>query len=368
MKTSARNQFAGTVSKLVPGAVNDEVEITVSSGQKIVAVVTHESAGSLGLAVGAKAFALIKASSIIIATDLGNVRLSTRNQLSGFTRWMRVSADERTSRCVLKYITKQLSFERSKMTKLLQRRAFSLIGGLLISGLSVAVSAQELTVSAAASLQNAMRDIGAAYQAANPGVKINFNFAASGPLLTQIAQGAPVDVFASADLETMDKAQAQNLINPATRVNFAANDLVLVSPATKPVLSSINDLSKPTVERIAVGSPSTVPAGRYTQVALEKRGLWGGLTPKFVFAENVRQSLNYVSRAEVDAGFVYRTDAMIEKDKVRVDLVVELDKPVLYPIALVATSKNAQAAGAFMKFVTSAPGQAVLAKYGFSKP
>lgn len=250
------------------------------------------------------------------------------------------------------------------MKKFLQR-------GLLLaaaSTLSLAACAQELTVSAAASLQNAMRDIGAAYQAANPSVKLRFNFAASGPLLQQIAQGAPVDVFASADLETMDKAQAQNLINPATRVHFTANELVLISPVTKPALASINDLTRPAVERIAVGSPNSVPAGRYTQAALEKRGLWAPLNPKFVFAENVRQSLNYVSRGEVEAGFVYRTDAMIEKGKVRIDLAVETEKPVLYPIALVGSSKNAAAAAEFVKFVVGPQGQAVLAKYGFTKP
>jgi molybdate transport system substrate-binding protein len=250
------------------------------------------------------------------------------------------------------------------MKKFLQRGLLLALG----SALSIAVSAQELTVSAAASLQNAMRDIGAAYQAANPSVKLNFNFAASGPLLQQIAQGAPVDVFATADLETMDKAQAQNLINTASRVNFAANELVLITPTSKPAIASINDLAKPSVERIAVGSPNTVPAGRYTQAALEKRGQWAQLQPKFVFAENVRQSLNYVSRAEVDAGFVYRTDALIEKDKVRIDLTVELEKPVLYPIALVAASKNAAAAAEFQKFVVGPQGQALLAKYGFSKP
>ncbi|HZE91547.1 MAG TPA: molybdate ABC transporter substrate-binding protein [Rhizobacter sp.] len=250
------------------------------------------------------------------------------------------------------------------MTKVFQRSLFLLIGG----GLSCAVAAHDLTVSAAASLQNAMREMGTAYQTANPSAKVSFNFAASGPLLAQIAQGAPVDVFASADLETMDKAQAQNLINPATRVNFAANELVLISPLAKPVLASVNDLTKPAVERIAVGSPSTVPAGRYAQAALEKRGLWGVLSPKFVFAESVRQSLNYVSRGEVDTGFVYRTDALLEKDKVRIDLAVETEKPVLYPIALVSASKSAAAAGEFVKFVTGPQGQAVLAKYGFAKP
>lgn len=231
---------------------------------------------------------------------------------------------------------------------------------------SLGAAAQDITVSAAASLQNAMRDIGAAYQAARPGSKVNFNFAASGPLLAQIAQGAPVDVFASADVETMDKAQAQGLVKAESRSNFATNELVLVSPLPRAAsLKSLADLKRPGIARIAVGTPATVPAGRYAQSALEAQGLWADLTPKFVFAENVRQALNYVSRAEADAGFVYRTDAIVDKDKVRIDLVMPTTKPVVYPIALVAASKNA-AAGDFVKFVTGAQGQAVLGKHGFS--
>jgi len=229
--------------------------------------------------------------------------------------------------------------------------------------------AQEITVSAAASLQNAMRDIGAAYQAAHPGAKIDFNFAASGPLLAQIAQGAPVDVFASADVETMDKAQAQNLIAADSRANFAVNELVLVSPLGRPAtVKALADLSGADVQRIALGTPSSVPAGHYTQTALEAAGLWAALTPKFVFAENVRQALNYVSRAEVDVGFVYRTDALIDKDRVRIDFAVPGAGVVLYPIARIAASANPAGADAFIAFVKSAPAQSLLARYGFRRP
>ncbi len=241
-----------------------------------------------------------------------------------------------------------------------------LVALALAALMSAGLAAQEITVSAAASLQNAMRDIGVAYQAAQPGRKVHFNFAGSGPLLAQIAQGAPVDVFASADVETMDKAQAQRLITPATRVNFAANELVLISPLSRPAsLRSLTDLKKPDVTRIAVGTPATVPAGRYTQAALEPQGLWAGLSPKFVFAENVRQALNYVSRAEADAGFVYRTDALADQGKVRIELAVPTPKPMLYPVAVVSASPNVSAALDFIRFVTSAPGQAVLAEHGF---
>ena len=229
--------------------------------------------------------------------------------------------------------------------------------------------AQELTVSAAASLGNAMRDIGSAYQATHAGVKLNFNFAASGALLAQLQQGAPVDVFASADLETMDRADAAKLTRPETRVNFAVNELVLVSPlAQPPKARTLADLAGAGVRRIAVGTPSSVPAGRYAQAALEAQGLWSAVSPKLVFADNVRQALNYVSRAEVDAGLVYRTDALIDKAQVRVDAVVPTVQPVRYPIAVVAASANAAAAAEFVRFVAGPPGQAVLARHGFRAP
>jgi molybdate transport system substrate-binding protein len=245
----------------------------------------------------------------------------------------------------------------------------AVLAAVLCAGVARGATAQEITVSAAASLQNAMREIGAAYQAASPGAKVNFNFAASGALLAQIAQGAPVDVFASADGETMDKAQAQRLIAPASRVDFAANELVLVSPLAKPArVGSLADLARPEVQRIAVGSPASVPAGRYAQGALEQAGLWGPLARKLVFAENVRQALNYVARAEVDAGFVYRTDALLDAGTVRIDFAVPGAGSVRYPIARVAASRNAPPADAFIAFVRSARGQAVLARFGFGQP
>ncbi len=238
------------------------------------------------------------------------------------------------------------------------------------AGLSaLPATAQELTISAAASLGNAMRDIAAAYQAAHPGAKLNFNFAASGALLAQLQQGAPVDVFASADLDTMDRAEAAKLTRLETRVNFAANDLVLVSPlAQPPKARTLADLAGANVRRIAIGTPSSVPAGRYAQAALEAQGLWPAVNPKLVFADNVRQALNYVSRAEVDAGLVYRTDALIDKAQVRIDAVVVTVQPVLYPIAVVAASPNATAAAEFVRFVAGPAGQAVLARHGFRAP
>lgn len=230
-------------------------------------------------------------------------------------------------------------------------------------------SAATLTVSAAASLQDAMREIGTAFQAAHQGVKVDFNFAASGLLLAQIAHGAPVDVFASADRETMDRAQAQHLIAAATRTDFASNTLVLVSPRSRPAsFMTLADLKRADVRRIALGTPGSVPAGHYAQAALERAGLWAVLAPKFVYADNVRQTLAYVSRAEVDAGFVYRTDAGADAAAVRIDFAVPGAAVVHYPIARVAASRDARDADAFIAFVTGTQGRALLAAHGFTPP
>ena len=248
-------------------------------------------------------------------------------------------------------------------------RAAALLAFVAGPGAVRVAAAQELTISAAASLANAMRDIGAAYQVARPGLKLNFNFAASGALLAQLQQGAPVDVFASADLDTMDRAAAARLTRPETRVNFASNELVGVSPSSRPPAArSLAELAGAGVQRIAIGTPSSVPAGRYAQAALEAQGLWAAVSPKLVFADNVRQALNYVSRAEVDAALVYRTDALIDRAQVRIDYTVPTAQPVRYPIAVVATSRNAAAAAEFIRFVAEAPGQAVLTRYGFRAP
>jgi len=227
----------------------------------------------------------------------------------------------------------------------------------------------DLTVSAAASLTNAFAEIGKAYEASHPGSKVLFNFGASGSLLQQIARGAPVDVFATADLDTMDRAQKQNLIVRQTRVNFATNALVLVAPIdARQGVSGVAGLSKPEVARIALGIPDSVPAGRYAKEALESAGLWVSLKDKFVFGQNVRQVLDYVARGEVDAGIVYRTDAQTMKAKVALVSELPVKTAILYPISVVKGGGNEKSARAFIDLVRSEQGQAILAKYGFQAP
>ncbi len=231
------------------------------------------------------------------------------------------------------------------------------------------VQAAELTVSAAASLTNAFTELKSVFEQQHPGVTVHLNFAASNPLLKQIQEGAPVDVFASADQKTMDKAAESDCIVPASRKNFARNTLVLIVPkGAKLRPAAPEDLKKTEFAHIGVGSPASVPAGRYAKESLTNLALWDALQSKFIQGESVRQVLDYVARAEVDAGFVYATDAIKGKDKVDIVLTMPKHTPVEYPIARLKNAKNAKDADAFMALVLSAEGQKVLAKYGFTSP
>jgi molybdate transport system substrate-binding protein len=237
------------------------------------------------------------------------------------------------------------------------------------AALPLAVSAQQLTVSAAASLTDAFKEIGTRFEAAKAGATVRFNFAASGVLLQQVSQGAPVDVFASADQETMTRGVDQKLIDPATRRDFATNSLVLIEPGKDGVgIKSLQDLNGPAVKKIAVGKVATVPVGRYTKQALDAANLWNALEPRFVQADSVRQVLDYVSRGEVEAGFVYRTDAALMGDKVKIVLTATGHTPVSYPVAVVADSKQKALAQEFITFLSSGASQEILARYGFGKP
>ena len=246
------------------------------------------------------------------------------------------------------------------------RRAAAL--ALLALG-GAAAQAADLTVSAAASLTNAFKELAPVFESQNPGTKVLLNFASSDTLLAQIAKGAPADVLASADQETLDRAEAQKLVVPGTRHDFVGNALVVVTPADSTLgLKALADLQRPEVRHVGLGNPASVPAGRYAKGALDAAHLWTAIEPKAVMAQNVRQALDYVARGEVEAGFVYSTDAFTQKDKVRIAFAVPTDKPIVYPIAAVASGPNPDAARKFIDFVQSPASQAVLARFGFQKP
>src|SRR5450830_1906145 len=210
---------------------------------------------------------------------------------------------------------------------------------------AITAHATDLVVSAAASLTNAFKDLGTAFEQQNPGVKVINNFGASDILMQQIVRGAPADVFASAD-QTV---------------------LIVPNDSTLP-LTNLKDLTQASVKKVALGNPASVTFGRYTKAALEHAGLWDAVLAKGVMAQNVRQSLDYVTRGEVEAGFVFATDAAVMPDKVKVAIRIPSDTPATYPIAVTTNTAQAELANKYLTYVQSAAGQAVLARYGFLKP
>jgi len=235
------------------------------------------------------------------------------------------------------------------------------------SFLQVSAQNRPIVVAAAISLKESFDELGAIYER-RTGTKVTFTFGASGELEKQIEAGAPVDVFASAAEREMDELQAKNLIDPATRADFARNSLVLVVPqASKLQMRSFSDLAKPGVTKIAIGNPKTVPAGQYAQQLLRNTQILPKIESRLILAENVRQVLDYVAREEVDAGIVYATDVQVAQGKVLVAARApdgDCD-PILYPLAVTRDSGNAKAAKEFVDLVLGPEGIQVLKKYGF---
>jgi molybdate transport system substrate-binding protein len=239
---------------------------------------------------------------------------------------------------------------------------------ILCINLSSAEPAQEIIVSAAISLKNAFEEIGKIFKEKHPWAKIRFNFGASGDLARQIEAGAPVDVFASAAQKDMDDIDQKGLITYGTRMNFAGNSVVLVKPSMSQIrMELFEDLRKPEVKKIVIGNPKSVPAGRYAEEVLKYLKLWEVVKEKLVFAEHVRQALDYVARNEVDAAMVYSTDAMIRPKEVKI-VTKAPDKshqPIVYPIAIVKRPRNQSLAKEFTALVLSNEGKTLLNKYGF---
>ena len=239
---------------------------------------------------------------------------------------------------------------------------------VLVLAVAASAVAQELTLSAAISMKEAMEQIGRQFVAGHPGTTLRFNFGSSGELQKQIEAGAPVDVFISAASRQMDELQQKDLILPATRRNFARNVLVVIKPADSTIdLVHPGDLLDPRVRRIVIGNPKTVPVGQYAEESLRSAGLWERIQPKLVFAENVRQALDYVARGEVEAGFVYTTDFAARTERVREAFRPGEDtyRPVIYPAAVVKSSKYPAVAQAFVEGLLSRDARGVLQRLGF---
>jgi len=230
--------------------------------------------------------------------------------------------------------------------------------------LSLKASGAELTVCAASSLTDALKEIGTAYQTQS-GDHISFNFAASSALARQIEEGAPADLFFSADDAQMDRLEKSGHIEPASRHELLSNTLVVVAPSDSSLsLKTAADLRQ--VQRIALGDPKLVPIGVYTRTYLEREGLWKELEEKIVPTENVRAGMAVVESGNADVSFVYATDAGISK-KVKIVLRVspENGPPILYPVAVVKESQRKDAAAKFLAYLAGDDARKVFEKFGF---
>ncbi|HKP05186.1 MAG TPA: molybdate ABC transporter substrate-binding protein [Chthoniobacterales bacterium] len=237
---------------------------------------------------------------------------------------------------------------------------------LLSLFLNATLSAAELSVQAAASLADAMKEIGAAYEMKG-GDKVQFNFGASSLLARQIEQGAPADLFFSADEAKMDDLDKKGLVLPATRRSLLSNLLVLVV-ATDSTLTpkSVSDLTQPAYKKLALAEPQTVPAGIYAREYLQKLKLWDAIKDKVVPTENVRAALAAVESGNVEAGFVYKTDALISKKvKAAVEIPAAEGPKISYPVAVLKSSREPERAKIFADYLAGPEARAIFEKFGF---
>ena len=225
----------------------------------------------------------------------------------------------------------------------------------------------ELNVSAASSLKDVLTDIQQKYRVVHPDVKLVYNFGASGALQQQIEQGAPADIFISAAAQQMDALQKKQLINNSTRKNLCTNELVLIVPANPAsTIPGFADLAGAGVKNIAIGETKTVPAGQYARQLLQKLLLWDKIKSKIVYAKDVRTVLTYVETGNVDAGIVYKTDAMSDKKVAIMAFAPSAQHdPIVYPLALIAGTKQPQQAQEFLDYLMSKDTRAVFRQYGF---
>ncbi len=233
-----------------------------------------------------------------------------------------------------------------------------------------AVAQNSITVFAAASMRNALDDVDAAFTK-KTGVKVVASYAASSALAKQIEQGAPADIFISADLKWMKYLDDKTLVAPATQVNLLGNSLVLIAPATSKLghidIKQGFDIAKLAGDdRIAVADTKAVPAGLYAKAALTSLGAWQAAEPKLAQAENVRATLAYVARGETPLGIVYSTDAKIEpKVKIIGTFPVGSHPAITYPVAGLAASKTTHVK-AYLDFLQTQAAKTIFEKYGFS--
>jgi len=237
---------------------------------------------------------------------------------------------------------------------------------VLFALIPMTAHADEILVSAAASLADVLKEISNGYQSKSKHT-VRFNFGPSSGLARQIEEGAPADMFFSADLPQMDTLDKNGRLEPGTRKNLLSNQLVIIIPAdSKLAMASPKDLLKSVVKRIALAEPSSVPVGVYSSKYLADEGLWNQVKAKIVPVKDVRATLAAVESGNVEAGFVYKTDAAVSK-KVKVAFQVPGEKgpKIVYPIAIVKESKRKDAARNFMGYIVSPAAKETFKQYGF---
>jgi molybdate transport system substrate-binding protein len=239
----------------------------------------------------------------------------------------------------------------------------------LISATGGRTAERDVTVFAAASLTNALQDIGRDFEVRS-GIKVKFSFGASSLLARQIEAGADADIFFSADTEWMNYVAARKLIRVESRANVLSNRLALIVPAASTVTLKIAPgfalAAALGDSRLSIADPDTVPAGKYAKAALTTLGVWDAVAGRLARAENVRAALAYVARGETGLGIVYETDAKAES-KVRIVDVFAVDThpAIVYPVALTQTA-NSRGANAFFAFIISDKAAAAFKRHGFS--
>jgi molybdate transport system substrate-binding protein len=247
-----------------------------------------------------------------------------------------------------------------------------LLIGLLISGCASEAQTRTLTVFAAASLAEAFREIGKAFEAANPGADVVFNFDGSQSLQTQIEQGAAADVFASASQKQMEALISQSLVSNLQSQNFAANQLVVILPSDNPAnIQSLADLARPGLSLVLAAED--VPVGDYSRQILEAlNGQYGSDYAATVLGNlvseetNVKQIIAKVQLGEADAGIVYASDAVASPDLKTITIPTDYNVVAAYPIATLGNAPNRALAEKFVAYVLSTEGQATLKKWGFA--
>ncbi len=224
-----------------------------------------------------------------------------------------------------------------------------------------------LTISAAASLTDVMTEITKLYKKEKPNVSLTFNYGSSGALQQQIEQGSPVDVFLSAATKQMDALKSKKLLINSTVKTLLYNDIVLILPKnSKLSVKSFKDLSSKKVKTVALGEPTSVPAGQYAEQILSYYNILSSVKAKAVYAKDVREVLTWVESGNADVGVVYKTDALIiDKVKIAATAPASSHSPVVYPGAVIKASKNTTPAKEFLKFLTGSKAKTVFKKYGF---